>query len=396
MALTVFLVPRGVNFLASVSLSSLFKAKDKIEVVANKQTVISGEKITLTWNGPIHTDGTYSLSYPCKTGISATFHSGETIACDKAFYFSSADNSVSFSFKTTVPANTDVPVYINYKDIDGNTSIVGDTLITVLGLGSKPTTVIPTKPTTTNNNPAPTTTPTTATNETKLPTDLAVHIIDIGSINNNNVFTPGISTTGSDSRPAVRFEVINVGEKISGPWTLKALLPSISTPIYQSGFEPSLASGDRVELTLGFDIKPQGGDVTISANDNHAVIESNYQNNIVTYHINGSPAGKDLSARVSNVGSTTNGHTTFKFIVTNAGQEPTGVWNFKATLPSQTEGTYTSGDMASLAPGASTELTISFDNLQTTGNNTATIILDPNNTIVESNESNNTLSVVVR
>jgi len=89
------------------------------------------------------------------------------------------------------------------------------------------------------------------------------------------------STVPAGSRPAVRFTIQNVGTNISGPWRFSASLPAQVAYIYQSALQQSLAPGDRIEYTLGFDRANRGTNQTISitANFDHTVPESNTNNN---------------------------------------------------------------------------------------------------------------------
>lgn len=82
-----------------------------------------------------------------------------------------------------------------------------------------------------------------------------------------------------------------------------------------------------------------------------------------------------------------------RFIVTNNGDKNTGVWSFTATLPSNTNPTYTAYNLPNLGPGDSVIYTLGFENIGTTASNSATISVDPSNQIVESRENNNTANV---
>ncbi|TSC64737.1 MAG: hypothetical protein G01um101491_206 [Parcubacteria group bacterium Gr01-1014_91] len=89
------------------------------------------------------------------------------------------------------------------------------------------------------------------------------------------------STVPSGSRPAVRFTIKNIGTNVTGQWRFSASIPTQSSYIYQSQPQQSLASGDRIEYTLGFDQATAGSNKTISitANFDRTVGESNMNNN---------------------------------------------------------------------------------------------------------------------
>jgi preprotein translocase subunit YajC len=312
---------------------------------------------------------------------------------------------------------------LNFKDINDNTSIVGDTLITVGASKKAIATASSTQPVAnkpiikTENKPVIVTNTNTNIN-TKTQTDLVARVLTIGHINNNNVFTSG-TITPEGNRPAIRFEVINNGDTLSGSWTFKALLPSKTTPIYNSPLQPSLAKGDRVEFTLGFDTVPNGGDVYIFINENRSVKESNYSNNDIIYKLGNNTSntntqylnyqsGKDLVIKLVNTGYIENGQFVpsesilgsqragVKFTVTNIGSLATGEWRFQADLPSRTEKTYTSKYMTSLVPGGSIEIIIGFDNIEKVGDNTVYIKADFDNKIPEFNENNNSLTTTIK
>ncbi len=89
------------------------------------------------------------------------------------------------------------------------------------------------------------------------------------------------STVPSDSRPAVRFTIKNIGTNKSGEWRFSASIPTQTSYIYQSLTQQSLNPGDSIEYTLGFDQANRGSGQTISitANFDRTVAESNTDNN---------------------------------------------------------------------------------------------------------------------
>lgn len=89
------------------------------------------------------------------------------------------------------------------------------------------------------------------------------------------------STVPAGSRPAVKFSIKNIGTNVSGAWRFSASIPTQVAYIYQSQPQQPLGPGDRIDYTLGFDQANRGTDETISitANFDHAVTESNFNNN---------------------------------------------------------------------------------------------------------------------
>ncbi len=80
-----------------------------------------------------------------------------------------------------------------------------------------------------------------------------------------------------------------------------------------------------------------------------------------------------------------------RFDITNSGNTPTGAWQFTAVLPTYPSQVFPSGIQPSLKPGETIEYTLSMRNLAVTGNNIVTVIVDPNQSVSEVSEINNTI-----
>jgi subtilase family serine protease len=89
------------------------------------------------------------------------------------------------------------------------------------------------------------------------------------------------ATVPAGSRPAVRFTIKNTGTNVTGSWRFSASIPTQTAYIFQSQPQQSLAPGDSIDYTLGFDQANRGSNQTISvtANFDNAVAESNKNNN---------------------------------------------------------------------------------------------------------------------
>ncbi|MBY0111081.1 hypothetical protein K2Y00_03735 [Patescibacteria group bacterium] len=81
----------------------------------------------------------------------------------------------------------------------------------------------------------------------------------------------------------------------------------------------------------------------------------------------------------------------FRFTVRNIGTNVSGLWRFRAELPTQDndDDVYTSAWQSSLVPGASKIFTIGFDDPDEGRNRVIEIEVDYNDAITESNERNN-------
>ena len=89
------------------------------------------------------------------------------------------------------------------------------------------------------------------------------------------------STVPYGSRAAVTFTIKNVGTNATGAWRFSASIPTQSAYIYQSQLQQSLNPGDSIDYTLSFDQPNRGAGqmISVSANFDRVVIESNSNNN---------------------------------------------------------------------------------------------------------------------
>ena len=112
--------------------------------------------------------------------------------------------------------------------------------------------------------------------------DFIVKINTIGYLATTSAESFIASTTVPvGSRPAVTFTIKNVGGSPTGSWRFSASIPTQTAYIFQSQPQQSLNPGDSIDYTLGFDQAIPGVDkmISITANFDHAVMESNFNNN---------------------------------------------------------------------------------------------------------------------
>ncbi len=112
--------------------------------------------------------------------------------------------------------------------------------------------------------------------------DLSVKINQIGHLATTSASSfVASSTVPVGSRPAVNFTIKNVGTNVSGPWRFSASIPTQTAYIYQSPTQQTLAPGDSIDYTLGFDQAISGTNkiITITANFDSAFAESDMKNN---------------------------------------------------------------------------------------------------------------------
>jgi hypothetical protein len=112
--------------------------------------------------------------------------------------------------------------------------------------------------------------------------DLSVRITAVGYLatTSANSFVAS-STVPAGSRPAVQFTIKNIGTNVTGPWRFSASIPTQNAYLYQSASQQSLAPGDSIDYTLGFDQANRGANQTMSvtANFDNAVSETTTRNN---------------------------------------------------------------------------------------------------------------------
>jgi hypothetical protein len=112
--------------------------------------------------------------------------------------------------------------------------------------------------------------------------DLSIRVGTKGYLTSNTTDSFVASTSvPSGKRPAVQFTVTNIGTNVSGPWRFSAAVPTRRAYTYESDAERSLAPGDSIDFTLGFDEAESGEkqEVTIVVNSDNAVKESSLANN---------------------------------------------------------------------------------------------------------------------
>lgn len=97
----------------------------------------------------------------------------------------------------------------------------------------------------------------------------------------------------------------------------------------------------------------------------------------------------DLVLSIDSASTDYGGNSIVSFTIKNTGGTPSGTYYFTATLPTSLSYTYQSEPQASLSPGSHIVNTLRFTN---TISGIFTAIVDPSNTVRESNESNNALS----
>ena len=87
--------------------------------------------------------------------------------------------------------------------------------------------------------------------------DLSISLIGTGIINRSAGQFYQTSYAGLNDIVGVKFEVKNIGTNVSGIWKLRLVMPSKTTPNYDSEYQISLRPGDRIEYVASFE-RPTG------------------------------------------------------------------------------------------------------------------------------------------
>ncbi len=134
------------------------------------------------------------------------------------------------------------------------------------------------EPRTYTENPMDSTTPVTLYG---LP-DLAIRIDSIGYLASSSLDSfVATSTVPARNRLIVKFTITNIGTNVASAWRVSASIPTQSQYIAYSALVQSLLPGATADGALGFDQATPGSNkmVSITANFDRAITESNYENN---------------------------------------------------------------------------------------------------------------------
>jgi len=119
--------------------------------------------------------------------------------------------------------------------------------------------------------------------------DLSVTITSLGYLTLPSTDSFVASTTAPyGTRPAIKFVVKNIGTNIASSWRFIAAIPTVNSYVYQSQAQQPLNPGDSIEYTLGFDQAAIGSNqsISITADSDHTILESNEENNTATASMN--------------------------------------------------------------------------------------------------------------
>jgi len=304
------LVPSAFSNLATaaITLTSVFQpGGGSLELTLEDSIVDSGVPFTLSWEYSPKEDGYYAFSYGCKDGfgVAVLTEDGEYVenTCETPTrIFTTSDNSARVVATSENNRFIDVPIALAYIT-DGDVITTDERTITIVNedITNSRSSIDDDNTDGTSGSGTGTGTTGGGTGVTKgdftetlfeitpgsnpvdpngrpdlFPSITSMGIIDIDT----NQFTATSSASIHD-RVAVQFTVENIGTAASGPWNFVAVLPARKIEFFSPNVtQRSLAPGDRIEYTIGFDGVKTAEEVEIRINVNSAPNDSNTANNI--------------------------------------------------------------------------------------------------------------------
>ena len=416
------LVPKATSSLASAVSSfrsSLFLPKETIIISLSNNSVATGEGVDVSFEHKSKTiDGTYSLSFDCdgkNLSMVIVDTSGQrNLLCKEKTPIKETSFKI-FPHLKDQNSFVDSSIHIDFTP-KGKTvsSVTGQTTLTVRNGTLKEDTQIATSSiSVSSSTPSQNKEITQATSSTNIVRKADLYIItkDSGTFV-NNIFVPKTNFQTYES-PVIRFDIGNDGNTPTGAWKFNAALPTNPGEIFSSPTQPSLAPGEIIEYTLTLANLASSGNniVSINVDAGQSVNELSETNNIaiMTLTREGIPVVQntkvDLTGGILATGFVDrvtglfyplnqvpqSARAAIQFEIQNIGGVPSGNFIFTANFPTNTNSYYTSPIQPSLAPGEKRQFTIGFDYPRSTGSNTITINIDPNNNINEISKNNNTI-----
>lgn len=262
-------------------------------MTSDKKIINSGEDFTVTFkNGKSDVNGLFTVFYECDPNVTllAVENNGlKNIDCNKAYYLLNNTNSLkiraqvkneslvrlvltgSLENNETLKSETVGVVRLTIKNDAANTVVNTPTNNTNTQATS--TTVVVNKPIITN--------PVYVTPNYYGRPDLAVRVLQVGTLNTANNLITSKTTFNYGEMVGVKFEVRNDGDANTGIWNFTAALPSITNPSYTGPTQFSLRPGESIQFTLGFtnSSNQYNGSIVIKADPSNIVAESNENNN---------------------------------------------------------------------------------------------------------------------
>ena len=282
----------------SAALYSIFIPVENATMSVDKKIVSSGEDFSINFKKgeTITADGLFTISYTCNDNaelFSVESAGLKKIDCDTPYYLLENDRSIKIR---TLTADSVVRLVIqgSFENNDTQkTEAVGVARVTVKNeafgtiIDDFLTPVDNTNTTTTNSSNTPTYNPSASAYAYYGQADLAVRILQIGLMSNGTNLITNQSQFSYQDMIGIRFEVRNDGDSATGAWNFTAVLPSNSTPTYNSNTQVSLRPGESIVFTLGFSnlSNQRTGTININVDPQNMVSESVEYNNLASQTI---------------------------------------------------------------------------------------------------------------
>lgn len=283
----------------SAALYSVFIPAENATVTADKKIINSGEDFTVSFKkGDKASDGLFTISYACDLNIdllSVESAGLKKIDCDTPFYV--LNNNQSLKIRALTPDEVVRLVIEGAFENNTNQKIdkVGVVRVTVKNDTAGIVTESTSSPTSNTSSSVNTPTYNTSANTYAYNTqaDLAVRILQVGLMNNGSNLITNQSQFSYQDMIGIRFEVRNDGTAPTGPWSFTAVLPSNSTPTYNSTTQISLRPGESIVFTLGFSnlSNQRTGTININVDPQNIVSESVEYNNLASQTITNISSG---------------------------------------------------------------------------------------------------------
>jgi hypothetical protein len=311
----------------SAALYSIFIPAENATMSIDKRVVDSGEDFTINFKqGDKSANGFFTVTYACDGGVTLSAVTGsttKTIGCDVPYYLLENNSSLKIRAITT----EEVVRLVIQGDFENNSTEKSETIGVVrltiknqnTGANTQTSSAVANTNTGANTNTSNSNTNTPTYNTTYAgytyygKADLAVRILQTGLLQNGNDLTTNQNQFYAQDMMGVKFEIRNDGDANTGPWNFTAVLPSASTPTYNSNTQTSLKPGDSIIFTLGFSnlTNKKIGTISINADPQNRVIESAEYNNIASTNITNLGNNNYYNNNYNNNGCYINGYFTY-------------------------------------------------------------------------------------
>ena len=402
----------SVSNTASAYLFSNFSTQSKLTLTLDKNEISTGQPFVISWKNNTadkNISGSYSLNYKCIEGITLTeFSSGKTIVCGTYFPIGNSDGSIKLNSNSKNTSKIQLPINISFFETGSKEPKLTNS-ISILDNGVN----------TSQNNDQATAKSNLTVNQNNSnasnnsandyypangKSDLSISLVKRGIVLNDGSYRE-TSVIDSGSKVMIQFQITNNGTVPSGDWSLTATLPTTiqNERTFSSGTEPSIKPGASYTMSLAFDsydtsinqailtllsssdsnLSNNNLTVPFTAGSGYNTTYNNYNNNNNYYSGNA-----NLNISIINIGQFNRSNQQFynygnniiysgstvgiQFQVTNNSSVASGLWLFRANVPTYSNGNYNyynsgtynydSGTEPSLAPGQSANFTIAFDN----------------------------------